>query len=139
VPVLWYLAGLTCTEETFMIKAGAQRLAAELGLMLVAPDTDGRPRRADDRAAQPRAVSLGLGLRADRAPMHCPWGEKAFSGYLGPDQSLWRNHDASELLRERGWPRASTILVDQGLADSFLEKQLMPERLEAAAAAQAYR
>ena len=42
VPVLTYLAGLTCTEETFMIKAGAQRLAAELGLMLVAPDTSPR-------------------------------------------------------------------------------------------------
>jgi len=38
VPVLYYLAGLTCTEETFMIKAGAQRVAAELGMMLVAPD-----------------------------------------------------------------------------------------------------
>ena len=42
VPVLYYLAGLTCTEETFMIKAGAQRLAGELGLMLVAPDTSPR-------------------------------------------------------------------------------------------------
>ena len=42
VPVLYYLAGLTCTEETFTIKAGAQRLAAELGLMLVAPDTSPR-------------------------------------------------------------------------------------------------
>ena len=42
VPVLTYLAGLTCTEETFMIKAGAQRLAAEAGLMLVAPDTSPR-------------------------------------------------------------------------------------------------
>ena len=42
VPVLYYLAGLTCTEETFMIKAGAQRVAAELGLMLVAPDTSPR-------------------------------------------------------------------------------------------------
>lgn len=42
VPVLFYLAGLTCTEETFMIKAGAQRAAAELGLMLVAPDTSPR-------------------------------------------------------------------------------------------------
>src|SRR4026207_232451 len=44
-----HLAGLTCTEETFMIKAGAQRLAAELGLMLVAPDTSPRqPRRPGD-------------------------------------------------------------------------------------------
>lgn len=42
VPVLFYLAGLTCTEETFVIKAGAQRLAAELGLMLVAADTSPR-------------------------------------------------------------------------------------------------
>ena len=42
VPVLWYLAGLTCTEETFMIKAGAQRVAAELGIALVAPDTSPR-------------------------------------------------------------------------------------------------
>ncbi|OZI36908.1 S-formylglutathione hydrolase [Bordetella genomosp. 10] len=42
VPVLFYLAGLTCTEETFMIKGGAQRVAAELGLMLVAPDTSPR-------------------------------------------------------------------------------------------------
>jgi S-formylglutathione hydrolase len=42
VPVLFYLAGLTCTEETFMIKAGAQRLAAELGIMLIAPDTSPR-------------------------------------------------------------------------------------------------
>ena len=42
VPVLTYLAGLTCTEETFMIKGGAQRVAAELGLMLVAPDTSPR-------------------------------------------------------------------------------------------------
>jgi S-formylglutathione hydrolase len=42
VPVLYYLAGLTCTEETFVIKAGAQRVAAELGLMLVTPDTSPR-------------------------------------------------------------------------------------------------
>ena len=45
VPVLYYLAGLTCTEETFAVKADAQRVAAELGLMLVAPDTS--PRGAD--------------------------------------------------------------------------------------------
>jgi len=42
VPALWYLAGLTCTEETFMIKAGAQRVAAELGIALIAPDTSPR-------------------------------------------------------------------------------------------------
>ncbi|HSC09690.1 MAG TPA: S-formylglutathione hydrolase [Rhodanobacteraceae bacterium] len=52
VPVLYYLAGLTCTEENFTIKAGAQRVAAELGLMLVMPDTSPRnteiPGIADD-------------------------------------------------------------------------------------------
>ena len=39
VPVVWYLSGLTCTEENFTVKAGAQRIAAELGLLLIAPDT----------------------------------------------------------------------------------------------------
>lgn len=52
LPVLFYLAGLTCTEETFMIKAGAQRVAAELGIILVAPDTSPRgagvPGETDD-------------------------------------------------------------------------------------------
>jgi len=52
VPVVYYLAGLTCNEETFAIKAGAQRLAAEYGLMLVAPDTSPRqPRLPGDDAS----------------------------------------------------------------------------------------
>ena len=42
VPIVWYLSGLTCTEENFTVKAGAQRVAAELGLLLVAPDTSPR-------------------------------------------------------------------------------------------------
>ena len=42
VPMLTFLSGLTCTEETFMIKSGAQRIAAELGLMLISPDTSPR-------------------------------------------------------------------------------------------------
>ncbi|CAB3899775.1 S-formylglutathione hydrolase [Achromobacter anxifer] len=58
VPVLFYLAGLTCTEETFMIKAGAQRLAAELGVMLVAPDTS--PRGANV-AGEDESWDLGTG------------------------------------------------------------------------------
>jgi len=52
VPVLWYLSGLTCTAENFTVKAGAQRLAAQFGLMLVMPDTSPRnteiPGIADD-------------------------------------------------------------------------------------------
>jgi S-formylglutathione hydrolase len=199
VPVLFYLAGLTCTEETFMIKAGAQRVAAELGLALIAPDTSprgvtlpgdsdnwdfgvaagfyvdateepwARHYRMDSWITQELAAlveenfpvdprrqgifghsmgghgALTLGLRHPErfrsisafapiaAPMHCPWGQKAFGGYLGPDRERWRAHDACELIRAlpdiNGRP---PLLVDQGLADPFLELQLMPDRLEQA-------
>lgn len=199
VPALWYLAGLTCTEETFMIKAGAQRVAAELGIALIAPDTSPRgvplPGDSDSWdfgvgagfyvdatqepwlrhyrmyswvsqelpalveqhfAIDPRRQgifghsmgghgALTIGLRnSDRyrsisafapisAPMQCPWGQKAFSGYLGLDREQWRACDASELVRAlpdvTGRP---PLLVDQGMADPFLEEQLMPERLEQA-------
>jgi S-formylglutathione hydrolase len=199
VPLLWYLAGLTCTEETFMIKAGAQRVAAELGLALVAPDTSPRgvalPGDSDawdfgvaagfylDATEEPwsrhyrmysyitRELSelvessfpvdpkrqgifghsmgghgaLTIGLKnPDRyrsisafapisAPMHCPWGQKAFTGYLGPDRERWKEYDACELIRALpGVTGRPPILVDQGLADAFLEQQLMPERLELA-------
>ncbi|MGQ0384495.1 MAG: S-formylglutathione hydrolase [Gammaproteobacteria bacterium] len=205
VPVVWYLAGLTCTEETFMIKAGAQRIAAELGLALVAPDTSPRgvPLPGDsenwdfgvgagfyvDATVEPwsrhyrmysyvahelpalvaahfpvdphrqgifghsmgghGALTLGV-LHPDRyrsisafapisAPMQCPWGQKAFAGYLGPDRERWRGHDASELIRNlpsvAGRP---ALLVDQGLADPFLDVQLKPELLEQACAASGY-
>lgn len=196
VPVLYYLAGLTCTEETFMIKAGAQRVAAELGLMLVAPDTSPRdtgiPGEADDwefgagagfylDATQapwsrhfrmesyvarelPEVVAAAFPARADAqgifghsmgghgaltialkhpgryrslsafapiaAPSRCPWGEKAFSGYLGADRAAWLDHDAAELVRRR--PFGRPILVDQGLADKFLPAQLNPDAFEAA-------
>ncbi|KAB2970718.1 S-formylglutathione hydrolase [Zoogloea sp.] len=199
VPVLFYLAGLTCTEETFPIKAGAQRLAAELGLMLVAPDTSPRganvPGEAEawdfgvgagfylDAVREPwarhwrmesyitgelRALvgahfpadlarcgifghsmgghgALTLALRHPdlyrsvsafapiAAPGLCPWGEKAFGGYLGEDRSLWRAHDASALIEDGR--RCPPILVDQGLSDSFLPTQLNPERLEQVCAA----
>ncbi len=196
VPVVTYLAGLTCTEETFTIKAGAQRVAAELGLMLVMPDTSPRAARFPgddaswdfgvgagfyvDATAEPwkqaykmytyvtselRALidgsfpakadrqgifghsmgghgALVLGLRnPDKyrtvsafapivAPMRCPWGQKAFSGYLGPDQASWRDYDASELVRHH--KVAGTILIDQGMADKFLVDQLKPELFEMA-------
>ena len=199
VPVLWYLAGLTCTEETFMIKAGAQRVAAELGIALVAPDTSPRGvQLAGDSDAWDFGVAAGfyldatedpwsrhyrmysyvtrelaqvveenfpidskrqgifghsmgghgaltIGLRnPDRyrsisafapisAPMHSPWGQKAFTGYLGPDRERWKEYDACELVRALpGVSGRPPILVDQGLADAFLEQQLMPERLEQA-------
>ncbi len=198
VPVLFYLAGLTCTEETFMIKAGAQRRAAELGLMLVAPDTSPRgagvPGEDDDwdfgtgagfyidatrepwakhyrmesyvarelfeiatttlpgDAARTGIFGHSMGghgalVLAQRHreqyrsvsafapianPMQCPWGHKAFSGYLGDDRNVWAQYDASELMLGSKCPYPEGILIDQGLADTFLENQLHPQAFEAA-------
>lgn len=199
VPVLFYLAGLTCTEETFAIKAGAQRVAAELGLMLVAPDTSPRdtgiagatgdwefgegagfyldateaPWRERFRMESyvvhelpaligehfPAELSrcglfghsmgghgaLVLALRNPGryrslsafapigAPSQCPWGEKAFSRYLGDEREQWLAHDASALLAHRRFP--GRILIDQGTDDKFIHEQLRPETLEHAAIA----
>jgi len=197
---LFYLAGLTCTEETFPIKAGAQRVAAELGLMLVAPDTSPRRTGIEGEAAEwdfgtaagfyvdatqapwakhfrmeryvvdelrtlvidrfgadPARIglfghsmgghgALTLALRHPgmfrslsafapiAAPTQCPWGEKAFSRYLGPDREAWTAHDASELMRGARTPYPQGILIDQGLADKFLAEQLKPELFEQACA-----
>jgi S-formylglutathione hydrolase len=197
VPVLYYLAGLTCTEETFAIKAGAQRVAAELGLMLVAPDTSPRtPRLPGDDSAWDFGLGAGFYVDAARepwsrhyrmysyvtrelpeivaanfparagargifghsmgghgalvcalrnpgsyqslsafapiaAPSRCPWGTKAFSGYLGDDRKAWAEYDASELIARQAFP--GRILVDQGTADPFLREQLLPEAFEIAA------
>ena len=56
------------------------------------------------------------------SPLHCPWGEKALTGYLGPDRSKWREYDACALIEDGA--RTGEILVDQGTADNFLEKEL---------------
>ncbi len=196
VPVLFWLAGLTCTEETFTVKAGAQRVAAELGLMLVTPDTSPRHtgvQGADEAwdfghgagfyldatqapwahhwrmesyvtgelpavlaqhfAAQPGALgvfghsmgghgALTLALRHPglyrsvsayapiAAPMRCPWGVKALTGYLGADRSSWAAHDATALIESGA--RCPPLLIDQGEADPFLAEQLLPRRFEAA-------
>ncbi|MEX3960058.1 S-formylglutathione hydrolase [Trinickia sp. EG282A] len=198
VPGLFYLAGLTCTDETFPIKAGAQRFAAELGLALISPDTSPRgagvPGETDswdfgvgagfyvDATQAPwskhyrmytyvrdelRDVvtsnlpidgarvgifghsmgghgALMLALRNPdlyrsvsafapiAAPMRCPWGEKAFSGYLGADREAWKAYDASELVAHASRRFDQGILVDQGLADPFLERELYPDVFEAA-------
>jgi S-formylglutathione hydrolase len=199
VPVLYYLSGLTCTDETFPTKAHAQAVAAELGLMLIAPDTSPRepriPGDADkwdfgqgagfyvDATQAPWAENyrmysyitqelpalveaslpsmtgatgifghsmgghgaLTLALRNPAlyksvsafapivAPMQCPWGQKAFSNYLGADQETWRQYDASELVAKKAFP--THILIDQGTADQFYkEQQLLPEKFSAAAA-----
>lgn len=62
-------------------------------------------------------------------PMNCPWGQKAFKGYLGSDESLWRSFDTCELLKS-GHKREDCLLVDQGTADEFLEKELLTANLE---------
>ncbi|MFC7514780.1 S-formylglutathione hydrolase [Herbaspirillum sp. GCM10030257] len=200
VPVLFYLAGLTCTEETFMIKAGAQRAAAQRGIMLVTCDTSPRNTGIPDatkdwdfgqgagfyldatqapwskhfrmesyvtqelhslifsefNADQTRTGIFGhsmgghgaltLALRhPDKyksvsafapiaAPSRCPWGQKAFTGYLGNDQESWLEHDATELMKKRQTPFPQGILIDQGLGDKFLKEQLLPEQFEQACA-----
>ena len=200
VPVLFYLAGLTCTEETFAIKGGAQRFAAEHGIAIVTPDTSPRganvPGESDYwdfgvgagfyiDATQagweknyrmesymagelPELLANELPLDFSRAgifghsmgghgaltlalkypavfrsvsafapiaaPTLCPWGEKAFSGYLGADKEAWKKHDASALMSLAENPFPAGILIDQGLADKFLPTQLYPEKFEAACA-----
>jgi S-formylglutathione hydrolase len=196
VPVLYYLAGLTCTEETFPTKADAQRFAARAGLMLVSPDTSPRNTGVDGAdAAWDFGTAAGFYLDASEgpwnshwkmasyvtselrelvcghfaadasrtgifghsmgghgaltlalrepalyqsvsafapiaAPSHCPWGVKAFTGYLGTERSKWARYDATELVKAGA--RAPHILIDQGLADKFLAEQLHPDLFEQA-------
>jgi S-formylglutathione hydrolase len=198
LPALYFLAGLTCTEETFMIKAGAQRFAAAHGLILVTMDTSPRsPELPGDRTSWDFGVGAGFYVDATESPwaLHyrmysyvveelpavieahfptndrrgifghsmgghgalvialrnheryhsvsafapicsptsVPWGEKAFGNYLGTDRSAWEHYDASLLMVRAPFP--GDILVDVGLDDPFLETQLHPQSLEAAAKA----
>lgn len=200
VPVLYWLSGLTCSDENFMQKAGAQRIAAELGIAIVAPDTSPR----GDNVANDEGYDLGQGagfyvnateapwsehyrmydyiveelpalieatfpVSSKRAiaghsmgghgalmislrnpgrytsvsafspisnPLSCPWGRKAFTAYLGTDESSWQQYDTTVLLRNN--PVHLPTRVDQGLADDFLAEQLQPEKLAAAAAETGY-
>lgn len=59
------------------------------------------------------------------SPMRCPWGQKALSGYLGDERSTWKAYDSCHLVEERGWK--GDILIDQGTADQFLERELLPD------------
>ncbi|RYY01149.1 MAG: S-formylglutathione hydrolase [Gammaproteobacteria bacterium] len=193
VPLLWWLSGLTCTDENFIQKAGAQQLAAKLGIAIICPDTS------------PRGVSIpgeddsydfgsgaGFYVNATQAPWNqhykmydyvskelpelafanfplngkesisghsmgghgalvlalrqpgryasvsafapitnpsaVPWGQKAFSGYLGDDQQTWADYDAYALIKKG--ESKQPLFIDQGDADSFLTEQLKPELLE---------
>jgi S-formylglutathione hydrolase len=198
VPVLYFLSGLTCSEENFITKAGAQRYAAEYGLMLVVPDTSPRntgiAQENDDGdlgtgagfyvdatevpwrshyqmytyvvRELPALIADNFSVKSEKqgifghsmgghgalvcalrnpnqyksvsafapivAPMRCPWGEKAFSHYLGTDQESWHTYDASELVLNANYRRP--ILIDQGTADKFLVEQLKPQLFEQACA-----
>jgi len=191
MPVIWYLSGLTCNWSNVMEKSGLQRIAARLGVMVIAPDTSPR----GDAVPNDDAYDLGQGAgfylsatqapwsthfhmdrylveelselvfsqfpQADRerqgimghsmgghgaltlhlkhpdifrsvsalspitAPMQVPWGEKAFSAYLGDDRSSWSAYDACELVSAR--PSGAHILIDTGDSDPFLEEQLRPQ------------
>ncbi|KAL1891678.1 hypothetical protein Cpir12675_004864 [Ceratocystis pirilliformis] len=65
-------------------------------------------------------------------PVNCPWGQKAFAGYLGEDREEWKRHDATELVK--GWKGPLNALIDVGTADNFYkQQQLLPENFETAA------
>jgi len=197
VPVLYWLSGLTASEQNFITKAGSQRAASELGLALVVPDTSPRgielPGDKDDddfgigagfyldaikapwskhyrmftyiTEELPQLLNqifpldeqrtgifghsmgghgaLTLALKRPEqyrslsafapicAPAQCPWGQKAFKGYLGEEKETWKNHDACELVLKNRWPHGS-ILIDQGTQDPFLDTELNPELFQAA-------
>jgi S-formylglutathione hydrolase len=197
-PTLYWLSGLTCTANNFTEKAGAYRKAAELGLIIVAPDTSPRGAAADDEAhdlgqgagfyidatqapwkpnfqmetyitedliaaietsfpADPKrrgifghsmgghgALTLAMNhphlyksvsaFSPISSPSRAPWGQKAFAAYLGNVHEAWEQHDAAILMAKGMAAPFDDILVDQGLSDPFLEKQLMPDLLEQAAA-----
>jgi S-formylglutathione hydrolase len=99
VPVLYYLAGLTCTEETFTIKAGAQRLAAQYGLMLVAPDTSPRePRIPGDDASWDFGIAAGFYVDATEAPWSAHY--RMYSYVTGELPELIAGHFAADPSRQ---------------------------------------
>jgi S-formylglutathione hydrolase len=196
VPVIWYLSGLTCTHENAMVKAGAQRWAAEMGVAVVFPDTSPRGEGVANDAAYDLGQGAGFYVNATEAPwkphfrmwdyvtdelprllfnafplaedsqaitghsmgghgaltiaMSFPgrfrsvsafapicnptasdWGRKQFTAYLGTDEATWAAHDATLLMKKRGFD--GPILIDQGTADQFIDL-LRPEALAGAMA-----
>lgn len=189
-PVLYWLSGLTCNDENFTTKAGAQRVAAELGIALVMPDTSPRGDDVADDAGYDLGKGAGFYLNAtqqpwashyrmydyirdelpaliaaefdvgDRCaisghsmgghgalimalknpgtftsvsafapivnPTQVPWGQKAFSHYLGEDTDKWQEWDSCALMQASQPGDAIPTLIDQGDADQFLANQLQP-------------
>jgi S-formylglutathione hydrolase len=199
LPVLFYLSGLTCTQDNVTTKSGFQRYASEHKMIVVCPDTS--PRGTDfpgehesydfgsgagfylNATQQPWSKNyrmydyiveelpelitanfpidsqrmgifghsmgghgaLTIGLKNPQQfksisafapivnPINCPWGIRAFTGYLGEDQASWKEYDATCLI-EHGAKSKNPILIDQGCADNFLQQQLRPEVFQAACA-----
>jgi len=191
-PVLYWLSGLTCSEQNFITKAGAQRYASEKGIILIAPDTSPRGDEVADDEAYDLGQGAGFYLNASQAPWsahyrmydyvtqelpalieshfpvtdarsisghsmgghgalmialknpgrYCsvsafapiaspsrvPWGQKAFSAYLGQDRERWSTWDACELIASA--QERLPLLIDQGGSDPFLDNQLKPDLLE---------
>jgi S-formylglutathione hydrolase len=200
VPALYWLSGLTCTEENFMQKSGVQGIAAELGIAIIAPDTSPRGGDVADDEAYDLGKGAGFYVNATQAPWNrhyqmydyivkelpelieasfpvsdvrsisghsmgghgaltialknplryqsvsafspisnpanCTWGQKVFTQYLGDNKTQWLEYDASELMRKAR--RFVPARVEQGNADPFLEEQLKPQCLSAAAKVSGY-
>ncbi|MCT6663771.1 S-formylglutathione hydrolase [Enterobacter mori] len=196
-PVLFWLSGLTCNDENFTTKAGAQRIAAELGIALVMPDTSPRGDEVADDAGYDLGKGAGFYLNAteqpwashyrmydyirdelpaliqaefavnDRCaisghsmgghgalimalknpgkytsvsafapivnPTQVPWGQKAFTHYLGDNAETWQEWDSCALMLASQTEDAIPTLIDQGDADQFLAGQLQPAVLAEAA------
>ncbi|XP_050517365.1 S-formylglutathione hydrolase [Diabrotica virgifera virgifera] len=196
LPVIYWLSGLTCSENNFIEKAGAQRYAAEYGIIIVNPDTSPRglnlpgdsdswdfgvaagfyvdatqepwktnyrmfsyvtselPKLVNENfpVAEGQQSIMGHSMGGHGAlisalknpglyksvssfaaisnPTKCPWGVKAFSGYMGPEEGCsWTDWDATELVKKYNGPPLE-LLLDQGLEDNFLKsEQLLPENL----------
>lgn len=192
LPVLYWLSGLTCNEQNFITKAGAQQYANEHEIILVIPDTSPRGEGVANDEAYDLGIGAGFYLNATQAPWkehfrmydyivkelpqlieanfpatnkrsifghsmgghgaltialknpghyqsvsafspivapsQVPWGQKAFSAYLGDNKENWKDWDTVELVSQA--KNKLPLLVDQGLNDEFLEKQLQPELLK---------
>ncbi|CAH1781710.1 unnamed protein product [Owenia fusiformis] len=200
VPVIYWLSGLTCTEQNFVTKAGAQNFAAKHNVILVAPDTSPRGVNIEGEDDSydfgsgagfylnattekwktnynmytyiteelPKVVSenfpvipgkqsiMGHSMGGHGAisialknpgkyssvsafapicnPIECPWGQKAFTGYLGEDRETWKAYDSTVLVKSYNGPPLE-ILIDQGKADNFYTAgQLLPDNFVAACA-----
>ncbi|KAL3841279.1 hypothetical protein ACJIZ3_025870 [Penstemon smallii] len=196
-PVLYWLSGLTCSDENFIVKSGAQRVASSEGVALIAPDTSPRGLNVEGESdSWDFGVGAGFYLNATQAkwknwqmydyivkelpalisenfpeldisrasisghsmgghgaltiylknldkyksvsafapivnPINCPWGQKAFTNYLGENKAAWEEYDATFLI-SRFNNVAATILIDQGDEDKFLQEQLLPHKFEEA-------